>query len=248
VPEMSRRGVIGTNTPDVLTDTTADLAFALLMATARLLPQAQQYVRDGKWKTWEPLGFLGQDVHHATLGLIGLGRIGAAMARRGAGFEMKVIYYDAFRREDLEREYGYEYRDSVEAVLREADFVSLHTPLTEETRHLMNTERLGMMKPTAVLINSSRGPVVDPQALYEALQAGTIWAAGLDVTEPEPPPADHPLLTLDTCLVVPHIASASVKTRDAMSELAADNIINVLSGRKPKTAVNPEVVAQKSLQ
>jgi glyoxylate reductase len=248
VPEMSRRGVIGTNTPDVLTDTTADLAFALLMATARLLPQAQQYVRDGKWKTWEPLGFLGQDVHHATLGLIGLGRIGAAMARRGAGFEMKVIYYDAFRREDLEREYGYEYRDSVEAVLREADFVSLHTPLTEETRHLMNTERLGMMKPTAVLINSSRGPVVDPQALYEALQAGTIWAAGLDVTEPEPLPADHPLLTLDTCLVVPHIASASVKTRDAMSELAADNIINVLSGRKPKTAVNPEVVAQKSLQ
>ena len=248
VPEMSQRGVIGTNTPDVLTDTTADLAFSLLMATARMLPQAQKYVLDDKWKTWEPLGFLGQDVHHATLGLVGLGRIGAAMARRGAGFEMKVIYYDAYRRQDLEQQYGYEYRDSVEAVLREADFVSLHTPLMEETRHLMNAERLAMMKKTAILINSSRGPVVDPGALYEALKAGTIWAAGLDVTEPEPLPVTDPLLTLDNCLVVPHIASASIKTRDNMSELAADNIINVLNGRAPKTPVNKEVVEQKGLR
>jgi len=248
VPEMSRRGVIGTNTPDVLTDTTADLAFTLLMATARMLPQAQKYVVDDKWKTWEPLGFLGQDVHHATLGLVGLGRIGAAMARRGAGFEMKVIYYDAYRRQDLEQQYGYEYRDSVEAVLREADFVSLHTPLMEETRHLMNAERLAMMKKTAILINSSRGPVVDPQALYDALKNGTIWAAGLDVTEPEPLPVSDPLLTLDNCLVVPHIASASIKTRDNMSELAADNIINVLEGRAPKTPVNREVVEQKGLR
>jgi glyoxylate reductase len=248
VPEMSQRGVIGTNTPDVLTDTTADLAFALLMATARMLPQAQKYVLDDKWKTWEPLGFLGQDVHHATLGLVGLGRIGAAMARRGAGFEMKVIYYDAYRREDLEQQYGYEYRDSVEAVLREADFVSLHTPLMEETRHLMNAERLAMMKPTAILINSSRGPVVDPKALYDALKNGTIWAAGLDVTEPEPLPASDPLLTLDNLLVVPHIASASINTRDDMSELAADNIINVLEGRAPKTPVNREVVEQKGLR
>jgi glyoxylate reductase len=247
VPEMSQRGVIGTNTPDVLTDTTADLAFSLLMATARMLPQAQKYVLDDKWKTWEPLGFLGQDVHHATLGLVGLGRIGAAMARRGAGFEMKVIYYDAYRRQDLEQQYGYEYRDSVEAVLREADFVSLHTPLMEETRHLMNAERLAMMKRTAILINSSRGPVVDPGALYDALKAGTIWAAGLDVTEPEPLPVTDPLLTLDNCLVVPHIASASINTRDNMSELAADNIINVLEGRAPKTPVNPEVVKQKGL-
>jgi glyoxylate reductase len=247
VPEMSQRGVIGTNTPDVLTDTTADLAFALLMATARMLPQAQKYVLDDRWKTWEPLGFLGQDVHHATLGLVGLGRIGAAMARRGAGFEMKVIYYDAYRRQDLEQQYGYEYRDSVEAVLREADFVSLHTPLMEETRHLMNAERLAMMKKTAILINSSRGPVVDPQALYDALKNGTIWAAGLDVTEPEPLPVSDPLLTLDNCLVVPHIASASIKTRDNMSELAADNIINVLGGRAPKTPVNPDVVKQKGL-
>lgn len=248
VPEMSQRKVIGTNTPDVLTDTTADLAFALLMSTSRMLPQAQKYVLDDKWKTWEPLGFLGQDIHHATLGLVGLGRIGAAVARRGVGFEMKVIYYDAYRRQDLEGQFGYEYRDSVEAVLREADFVSLHTPLTEETRHLMNAERLAMMKRTAILINTSRGPVVDPKALYDALKSGTIWAAGLDVTEPEPLPVSDPLLTLDNCLVVPHIASASINTRDAMSELAADNIINVLNGRAPKTPVNREVVEQKGLR
>lgn len=248
VPEMTQRTVIGTNTPDVLTDTTADLAFALLMATARMLPPAQKYVLEDKWKTWGPLLFLGQDVHHATLGLIGMGRIGAAMARRGAGFEMRIIYYDAMRRQDLEGQYGYEYRQSVEDVLREADFVSLHTPLMAETHHLMNAERLAMMKPSAILINSSRGPVVDPKALYDALINGTIWAAGLDVTEPEPLPVTDPLLTLENCLVVPHIASASIKTRDAMSELAADNIINVLSGRAPKTPVNREVVAQKGLR
>ena len=248
VPEMTKRGVIGTNTPDVLTDTTADLAFALLMATARMLPQAEKYVKDGHWHTWEPLGFMGQDVHHATLGLVGLGRIGAAMARRGAGFEMKVIYYDAYRRQDLEQQYGYEYRNSIEEVIREADFVSMHTPLTEETRHLMNKERLGMMKKTAILINSARGPIVDPDALYDALKNGTIWAAGLDVTEPEPLPSDHKLLTLDNCLVVPHIASASINTRNNMSELAADNIINVLGGRAPKTPVNREVVEQKGLK
>jgi glyoxylate reductase len=218
------------------------------MATARMLPQAKQYIHDGNWHTWEPLGFRGQDVHHATLGLIGLGRIGAAVARRGAGFSMKVIYYDAFRRQDLEQEFGYEFRESAEDVLREADFVSLHTPLLPETHHLMNAERLALMKPTAALINSSRGPVVDPGALYDALKNGTIWAAGLDVTEPEPLPADHPLLTLPNCLVVPHIASASIKTRDDMSELAADNIINVLNGRAPKTPVNREAVEQQGLR
>src|SRR5688572_29565864 len=201
VPEMSGRGVIGTNTPDVLTDTTADLAFTMLMASARMLPQAQQYVKDGHWHTWEPLGFMGQDIHHATLGLVGMGRIGAAMARRASGFDMKVVYYDAYRRQDLEQQYGYEYRTSVEEVLREADFVSLHTPLTEETRHLMNNQRLGMMKKTAVLINSARGPIVDPDALYDALKNGTIWAAGLDVTDPEPLPHTHKLLTLDNLLV-----------------------------------------------
>lgn len=247
VPAMTTRQVIGTNTPEVLTDTTADLAFSLLMATARMLPQAQKYVHDGKWATWGPLLFRGQDIHHATLGLIGMGRIGAAMARRGAGFEMKVVYYDAYRREDLEAQYGYEYRGSVEEVLREADFVSLHTPYMPSTHHLINAERLAMMKSTAILINSARGPIVDPTALYNALHAGTIWAAGLDVTSPEPIPLDDPLLTLDNCLIVPHIASASMHTRDAMSALAADNIINVLRGTAPKTPVNRDAVAARGL-
>jgi glyoxylate reductase len=169
------------------------------------------------------------------------------MARRGAGFEMKVVYYDAYRREDLEAQYGYEYRGSVEEVLREADFVSLHTPYMPSTHHLINAERLAMMKSTAILINSARGPIVDPTALYNALHAGTIWAAGLDVTSPEPIPLDDPLLTLDNCLIVPHIASASMHTRDAMSALAADNIINVLRGTAPKTPVNRDAVAARGL-
>ena len=247
VPEMTGRKVIGTNTPEVLTDTTADLAFALLMATARMLPQAQKYVHDGKWTTWGPLLFRGQDIHHATLGLIGVGRIGAAMARRASGFEMKVVYYDAYRRQDLEEKFGYEYRESVEEVLREADFVSVHVPYMPETHHLINADRLHQMKPTAILINSARGPIVDPAALHAALRDGTIWAAGLDVTSPEPIPLDDPLLTLDNCLVVPHIASASMRTRDAMSELAADNIINVLTGHAPKTPVNRDAVAAQGL-
>jgi glyoxylate reductase len=248
VPEMTARHVIGTNTPEVLTDTTADLAFALLMATARMLPQAQKYVHDGKWMTWGPLLFRGQDVHHATLGLVGMGRIGSAMARRGAGFDMKVVYHDAYRREDLEAQHGYVYRGSVEEVLREADFVSLHTPYLPTTHHLINAERLAMMKPTAILINSARGPIVDPRALHDALSNGTIWAAGLDVTSPEPIPLDDPLLTLENCLVVPHIASASMHTRDAMSALAAANIINVLRGVAPKTPVNPEAVTARGLK
>ena len=247
VPEMTARHVVGTNTPEVLTDTTADLAFSLLMATARMLPQAQKYVHDGKWTTWGPLLFRGQDIHHATLGLVGMGRIGAAMARRGAGFDMKVVYYDAYRREDLEAQYGYEYRGSVEEVLREADFVSLHTPYMPSTHHLINADRLAMMKSTAILINSARGPIVDPKALYDALHDGTIWAAGLDVTSPEPIPLNDPLLTLDNCLIVPHIASASMHTRDAMSALAADNIINVLQGTAPKTPVNRDAVAARGL-
>ncbi len=247
VGEMTQRHVIGTNTPEVLTDTTADLAWALLMSTARMLPQAQKYVHDGKWTTWGPLLFRGQDIHHATLGLIGVGRIGAAMARRASGFEMKVVYYDAYRRQDLEEKYGYHYASSVEEVLHQSDFVSVHTPYMPETHHLINADRLKMMKPTAILINSARGPIVDPKALYDALHDGTIWAAGLDVTSPEPIHMDDPLLTLDNCLIVPHIASASMQTRDNMSELAADNIINVLSHKAPKTPVNKDAVVAQGL-
>jgi glyoxylate reductase len=247
VAEMTARHVIGTNTPEVLTDTTADLAFALLMSTARMLPQAQRYVYDGKWTTWGPLLFRGQDIHHATLGLVGMGRIGAAMARRGAGFDMKIIYHDTFRREDLEAQFGYEFRHTVDDVLREADFVSVHTPYMPSTHHLINAERLAIMKRTAILINSARGPIVDPIALFHALRDGTIWAAGLDVTSPEPIPLDDPLLTLDNCLIVPHIASASMRTRDAMSALAADNIIKVLRGNAPPTPVNREAVVARGL-
>ena len=217
--EMSGRGVIGTNTPDVLTDTTADLAFALLMATARMLPQAQQYVLDGQWHTWEPLGFLGpgRAPRHP-----GPGGPGADRGRWPAGGRLRDEG-DLLRRLPAPGP-GAAVRLRVPRFdgggAARADFVSLHTPLTDETHHLMNAERLGMMKPTAVLINSSRGPVVDPSALYDALKNGTIWGAGLDVTEPEPLPVDDPLLTLENCLVVPHIASASINTRDQMSELA----------------------------
>ena len=239
VPELTRRGVIGTNTPDVLTDTTADLAFALLMATARMLPQAERYIQDGKWHTWEPLGFRGQDVHHATLGLIGVGRIGSAVARRASGFEMKVIYYDAFRRQDLEQQFGYEFRDSPEAVLREADFVSLHTPLTEETRHLINAERLRLMKPTAVLINTSRGPVVDNMALHDALKNGTIWAAGLDVTDPEPLPDGHPLWDLPNCLITPHTADTEEMRRTLLARRIAENVRRLAAGQELVGLVDP---------
>jgi glyoxylate reductase len=239
--EATKRGIVVCNTPGVLTDTTCDLAWTLLMASARQIVPAWKYVQDGKWKTWGPLLFRGQDIHHATLGLIGLGRIGSAVAQRASGFSMKVIYYDVFRNERAEQSQGIEYKPSIEDVLREADFVSLHVPYMAETHHLMNAERFKLMKKTAVLINTARGPVVDPQALYDALTSGTIWAAGLDVTEPEPLPVTSPLLKLDNCLVVPHIASASFKTRDDMSALAARNIIAVLSGQKPETPVNPDV-------
>jgi glyoxylate reductase len=240
VAAATERGIVVCNTPGVLTDTTADCAWTLLMATARRVIEAYKYVHEGKWKTWGPLLLRGQDVHHATLGLIGLGRIGSAVAQRAQGFSMRVLYYDAIRRQDLEQSLGLIYAP-MEQVLREADFVSLHVPLTPETRHLINAERLRLMKQTAVLVNTSRGPVVDHKALYAALRAGQIWAAGLDVTDPEPIPMDDPLLTLDNCLIVPHIASASFKTRDEMAALAARNIVNVLHGRPPETAVNPEV-------
>ncbi len=240
VAAATERGIVVCNTPGVLTDTTADFAWTLLMAAARRVVEGYKYVQEGKWKTWGPLLLLGQDVHHATLGLIGLGRIGSAVAQRAKGFSMRVLYYDAIRRQDLEQSLGIEYAP-MEQVLREADFVSLHVPLTPETRHLINAERLRMMKKTAVLVNTSRGPVVDQKALYEALRDGVIWAAALDVTDPEPIPMDDPLLKLDNCLIVPHIASASFKTRDAMAALAARNIIAVLSGQPPETPVNPEV-------
>jgi glyoxylate reductase len=243
IPAGTSRGILMGNTPGVLTETTADFAFALLMAAARRIVEGADYVRAGKWKTWGPMLLMGQDIHHATLGLIGLGRIGVEMARRARGFDMRVIYYDVFRREDFEQEYGLTYAP-LEDVLAQADFISIHTPLTPETHHLMNRERFALMKRNAILINTSRGPVVDADALLEALQSGQIAGAGLDVTEPEPLPADSPLVQLPNCLVVPHIASASGVTRGQMADIAARNLIAGLQGQALPAGLNNEALGQ----
>lgn len=241
VPACTKRGVAVGNTPGVLTDTTADLAWTLLMAAARRVPEGDRYVRGGRWKTWGPMLLLGPDVHGATLGIVGFGRIGQAVARRAMGFGMTILYHDVNRLPaEVEGPLGATFV-SLEELLARADFVSLHVNLTAETRHLMNAERLGWMKPTAVLVNTSRGPVVDPRALHEALRDGVIFAAGLDVTDPEPIPADDPLLSLDNCLVVPHIASASRATRGKMATMAAANLLAGVRGERLPTPVNPEV-------
>jgi lactate dehydrogenase-like 2-hydroxyacid dehydrogenase len=241
VPALTRRKVPAGNTPGVLTETTADLAFALLMAAARRIPESVDYVRAGKWRTWGPMLLMGVDVHGATLGIVGFGRIGREMARRGRGFGMRILYHDVqpATPED-EAELGAR-RVEMAELLRESDFVSLHVNLTDETHHLIDADALRAMKSSAVLVNTSRGPVVDPDALERALRDGEIFAAGLDVTEPEPLPADHPLVRLPNCVVVPHIASASRVTRDRMAEMAAANLLAGLRGEPLPTPINPEV-------
>ncbi len=241
VPAATARGILVCNTPGVLTETTADLAWTLLMSAARRIVQADGYARSGQWKTWGPMLFLGHDIHHATLGIIGMGRIGSEMAKRAKGFDMRIIYYDPSRRPDLEKQYGIEYR-SLEELMAESDFVTLHCLLNEQTRHLINKQMLARMKPTGILINTSRGPVVDQEALYEALAKKQIAGAALDVTDPEPPAADDPLLQLDNLTIVPHIASASFATRTKMATMAAENLIAALSGKRPPNPVNPEVL------
>jgi len=237
VPACRARGVAVGNTPGVLTETTADLAFALLMAAARRLPEGSRYVRDGRWKTWGPLLLLGPDVHGATIGIVGFGRIGQAVARRAQGFGMRILYHDVQQLpEDVTGPLGASYRP-LEALLAEADFVSLHVNLSDVTRHLINAETLAWMKPTAVLVNTSRGPVVDQVALAEALRDGTIWAAALDVTDPEPIRMDDPLVGLDNCLIVPHIASASRATRGRMAAMAAANLLAGVRGEPLPTPV-----------
>lgn len=239
VPAATARGIPVGNTPDVLTDATADFAFALLMSAGRRIVEGERYVRAGKWKTWSPSLLLGVDFKGATLGLVGFGRIGKAMARRAAGFDMRVIYYDPLETRppaDVKATYV-----DLETLFEDSDFISLHTPLTADTRHLIDAEALSKMKPTAVLVNTSRGPVVDLDALYEALKEKQIFAAALDVTEPEPLPNEHPLLTLDNALIVPHIASASRTTRDKMAWMAAQNLIAGLKGEHLPNCVNPQV-------
>jgi len=244
VVEATRRGIIVTNTPDVLTETAADLAFALMMAAARRIVEGDKLVRAGNWKTWGPLILLGQDIHGATLGIIGFGRIGRAVARRAQGFGMKSLYYDLRRADEVEKELGVEYAE-FERLLTESDFVTVHTNLTTETHNLIGAKELARMKKTSVLVNTARGPIVDNIALFEALRDRKIAFAALDVTEPEPIPSNHPLLSLSNVIITPHIASATVATRTKMGLMAADNLISGLKGQIPPNPVNPEILSKK---
>ncbi len=237
VAEATRRGIPVGNTPGVLTETTADLAWALLMAAARRVVEGDRYVRDGKWHTWEPQLLLGPDVYGATLGIVGLGRIGQAVARRAQGFGMRVLYTN---RSPVDDEHGAT-RVDLPTLLAESDFVSLHTPLTPETRHLINGETLGLMKRGAVLVNTARGAVVEPRALADALRSGQLASAALEVTDPEPIQPDDPLLRLPNCIIVPHIASASIATRNHMAEMAARNLLAGIRGERLPHCVNPQV-------
>jgi glyoxylate reductase len=236
VAEATKRGIPVGNTPGVLTDATADQAFALLLAAARRVVEGVDYVRNGEWTTWHPQLLLGADMVGATLGIIGFGRIGQAVAKRAQGFDMRVIYHSP----NAKPAYGAQPVD-LDTLLRESDFVSLHVPLTPETRHMVNADFLSKMKPSAILVNTTRGGVVDQVALYNALKSRQIFAAALDVTDPEPLPMASPLLELENCIIVPHLGSASKWTRDQMSLLAAENLIAGLKGEKLPNCVNPEV-------
>ena len=244
VAAATRRGVVVTNTPDVLTETTADFAWTLLMATARRVVEADRYVRDGKFKLWEFMLLHGGDVHGKTLGIVGFGRIGRAMARRAQGFGMRVLYQDAVAADAATERELRVVRTDIATLLRESDFVTLHTPLLAETRHLINAQSLRTMKKTAYLINAARGPVVDEAALAQALKEGWIAGAGLDVFEEEP--AVHPgLMGLPNVVLAPHIASASAHTRLEMANLAVDNCLAVLEGKTPPTPVNLDALARR---
>ena len=239
VAACTAAGVMATNTPDVLTETTADTAFALLMTAARRVGEGERFLRAHTPWIWGPLMMLGQDVHHKTIGIVGFGRIGQAVARRARGFGMRVIYCDAFQLPaDVEAETG-AVRREMDELLAEADFVSIHTNLTPDTRHLFGAEAFAKMKPTAVLVNTSRGPVVDEAALADALASGQIFAAGLDVFEREPE-VEERLLSLENVVVIPHLGSATVDTRDAMGSLAVQNVFAALDGTRPPTLLNPD--------
>jgi glyoxylate reductase len=244
LPALTARRVLLTNTPGVLTETTADLAWALLMASGRRIVEAHQVVASGGWTTWAPMFMTGQDIHGATLGIVGAGRIGSAVARRASGFGMRILYHNRRPAPDLEAELAgrIQYAPTLDELLREADFVVVLVPLSPETRGMFGAREFALMKETAVFVNVSRGPVVNEQALYDALRAGRPWAAGLDVFEREPIGADHPLLTLPNVVALPHIGSASVATRTRMATTAARNLADFLSGRPAPNPVNPSVL------
>ena len=241
VAEATRRGIPVGNTPGVLSKSTADLAFALLLGAARRTSESERWLRGGGWElAFHPTHWLGQDVHEATLGIVGLGQIGREIARRGRGFDMRIIYHSRTQYPDVEAELGVNYVD-FPTLLTEADFVILSVPLTPETHHLISTSELAQMKPSGILINVSRGPVVDPVALYEALHSGVIGGAALDVTSPEPISMDDPLLTLENLVITPHIGSAALPTRLNTMKLAARNLVAGLAGEPMEACANPRV-------
>lgn len=239
VAAATLRGIPVGNTPGVLTEATADQAFMLMLAGARRLVESVQYIRDGNWQTWYPLQLLGQDVHGATLGIIGLGRIGHAMAKRGRGFDMRILYHGGSNQE-YAQDVGAQAVD-LDTLLRESDFVSIHVPLNDSTRRLIGARELALMKASAVLVNTARGGIVDTAALVDALQRGVIACAALDVTDPEPIPPDHPLMKLPNCVIAPHLGSATWKTRERMGMLAAENLLAGLRGERLPYCVNPQV-------
>ena len=245
IGEATRRGIIVGNTPGVLTETTADLAFSLMLAAARRIVEGAEGVKGGRWGKWGPMNLLGVDVHGATLGIIGLGRIGSAVARRGRGFGMNLAYYSRERHMEIENEIGIKFMD-FNALLGECDFLSIHTRLTPETYHLIGEKEFLKMKPNLILVNTSRGAVVDSKALYEALSQHKIAYAALDVTDPEPIPPNHPLLKLDNTLITPHIGSASMATRIKMGSMVAENLFAGLNGELPPNPVNPEALLRKT--
>lgn len=245
ITEATKRGIYVTNTPGVLTETTADFAWALLMAVARRIVEADKYVRSGNWKVgWHPMMIQGRDIYGATLGIVGLGRIGCAIAKRAKGFDMKVLYYDVIRRPDFEKEYDIQFTD-IDQLFQKADFITINVPLTKETHHLVDEKRLKTMKKTAYLVNNARGPVVDEKALYKALKESWIAGAALDVFEQEPTPMENSLLKLDNVVVAPHISSASYETRSKMAEMVAENLVAFFEGKTPPNLVNPEVTKVK---
>lgn len=239
IDEATRRGIRVGNTPDVLTNATADMAFALLISASRRIVEAQDYIRAGKWKTWEPLGHIGVDLIGQTIGIVGMGRIGFALAKRcHGGFGMHVLYHDQYRNEKAEKELGAQQVD-FDTVLAESDFVSVHVNLSDATQGLFNAAAFKKMKPTAVFINSARGPIHNQADLCHALKNGEIFAAGLDVSDPEPIELDDPLLTLPNCIIAPHIASGTVASRNGMAEIAADNLLLGIRGESLRCWVNP---------
>ncbi len=245
VPAATAHGIAIGNTPGVLTDATADMAFCLLIAAARRLVESHHYSQSGQWKTWEPLGHLGQDLTGRTLGVIGMGRIGYGLARRcHFGWDMQVLYHDMYSHEKAETELDARQVD-LDTLLSQADFVSVHTDLNDTTRGLFNAAQFKKMKPTAVFVNTARGPIVVEKDLIAALKNGVIFAAGLDVTDPEPPEVEHELLRLPNLVVAPHIASATVGTRNAMAEICANNLLAGLSGQPLPAWVNPEVESKR---